>query len=227
MISYHFSHTISLSFLLKNIERLSQFQKKSVLKLNIHISHHISVCLPTYYFVGYYIRSLLTQLSKVTGAGSHPASCWTLSTGIKWPDYEADHMHPFAAEFLESMELHLCTSYLMTWHHACDKSTRLIFWDMMPCSLVSTFQTKLLHLSSGFMKLFSEDWGSRFCWNVDTYIKLNKALYLIKSLRDSVSLQVLRNVYFTKFESILKYGIIFWGGGSNDTKTVFKVKKKL
>jgi hypothetical protein len=34
---------------------------------------------------------------------------------------------------------------------------------------------------------------------------------MIKSLHDSVSIPVLRNVYFTKFESILKYGIIFWG----------------
>jgi hypothetical protein len=42
--------------------------------------------------------------------------------------------------------------------------------------------------------------------------KLNKALYLIKSLCDSVSLPVLRKVYFTKFESILKYGIC-WDGG--------------
>jgi hypothetical protein len=41
--------------------------------------------------------------------------------------------------------------------------------------------------------------------------KLNMALYLIKSLRDAVSLSILRNVYLTKFESILKYGIIFWG----------------
>jgi hypothetical protein len=56
--------------------------------------------------------------------------------------------------------------------------------------------------------------------------KLNKALYLIKSLRDSVSLPILRNVYFTEFESILKYGIIFWGGGPKDADTVFKIQKK-
>jgi hypothetical protein len=30
----------------------------------------------------------------------------------------------------------------------------------MPCSLVSTFQRNLLYLSSGFMKFFSEYWGS-------------------------------------------------------------------
>jgi hypothetical protein len=41
--------------------------------------------------------------------------------------------------------------------------------------------------------------------------ELNKVLYLIKSLRDSVSIPVLKNVYFMKFESILKYGTTFWG----------------
>jgi hypothetical protein len=55
--------------------------------------------------------------------------------------------------------------------------------------------------------------------------KLNKALYLIKSLHDSVSIPVLENVYFTKFESILKYGIIFWGGVS-DRNEVFIIQKK-
>jgi hypothetical protein len=56
--------------------------------------------------------------------------------------------------------------------------------------------------------------------------KLNMALYLIKSLHDVVSLSILRNVYLTKFESIMKYGIIFWGGGPKDTDTVFKIQKK-
>jgi hypothetical protein len=38
--------------------------------------------------------------------------------------------------------------------------------------------------------------------------KLNKARYLSKSLWDSISIPVLRNVYFTKFESVILY---FWG----------------
>jgi hypothetical protein len=56
--------------------------------------------------------------------------------------------------------------------------------------------------------------------------KLNKALYLIKSLRKSVSLWVLNNIYFIKIESILKYGIIYWGGGCKVVVAVFKIKKK-
>jgi hypothetical protein len=55
--------------------------------------------------------------------------------------------------------------------------------------------------------------------------KLNKVLCLIKSLRDSVSKPILRNIYFTKFESILRYGIIFWGG-VNYSNAVFIIQKK-
>jgi hypothetical protein len=55
--------------------------------------------------------------------------------------------------------------------------------------------------------------------------KLNKALYLMKSLCDSVSIPVLRNVYFTKFESVPKYGIIFLGGVNNGN-AVLKIQKK-
>jgi hypothetical protein len=53
------------------------------------------------------------------------------------------------------------------------------------------------------------------CWATHTNQvcqKLNKALYLIKSLHDSVSLPILKNIYITKFESVLKSGILFWGG---------------
>jgi hypothetical protein len=55
--------------------------------------------------------------------------------------------------------------------------------------------------------------------------KLNEALSLIKYLRDSVIIPVSRNVYFTKFESILKYGIIFWWG-VNGSNAVSKYRKK-
>jgi hypothetical protein len=49
---------------------------------------------------------------------------------------------------------------------------------------------------------------------------------LIKSLCDSVSLSIFKNIYITKFESVLKYGILFWGGQLKDMETVFKVQKK-
>jgi hypothetical protein len=46
--------------------------------------------------------------------------------------------------------------------------------------------------------------------------KLSKIIYLMKSLRDTVSQTVLINVYYAKFECVLKYGVIFWGGVQMD-----------
>jgi hypothetical protein len=53
--------------------------------------------------------------------------------------------------------------------------------------------------------------------------KLSNIIYLIKSLRDRVSQIVLINVYYAKFESVLKYGIIFWGGVQKDFKDIYKL----
>jgi hypothetical protein len=41
-----------------------------------------------------------------------------------------------------------------------------------------------------------------------------------------VSQTVLINVHYAKFESVLKYGITFWGGVHKDFKDIFKLQKK-
>jgi hypothetical protein len=49
---------------------------------------------------------------------------------------------------------------------------------------------------------------------------------LIKSLWDTVSQSLLINIYLAKFEFVLKYGIIFWGGMQKDSETLFKLHNK-
>ena len=56
--------------------------------------------------------------------------------------------------------------------------------------------------------------------------KLNKVCYIIKSLKDEVSLHILRNIYFAKFQSLVSYGLIFWGG-ENESIKVFKIQKRI
>ncbi|PNF34312.1 hypothetical protein B7P43_G15814 [Cryptotermes secundus] len=56
--------------------------------------------------------------------------------------------------------------------------------------------------------------------------KLNKVCYIIKSLKDEVSLHILRNIYFAKFQSLVSYGLIFWGG-ENESIKVFKIQKRM
>jgi len=54
--------------------------------------------------------------------------------------------------------------------------------------------------------------------------KLNKISYMISSLRSDISIFMLINKYFTKFHSLIRYGIILWGG-ERESVTVLKIKK--
>ena len=50
--------------------------------------------------------------------------------------------------------------------------------------------------------------------------KLCKVAFMIKSLKEVWSLNLIRNIYFTKFHSLLRFGILFWGraGGKLTTR---------
>jgi hypothetical protein len=38
----------------------------------------------------------------------------------------------------------------------------------------------------------------------------------------------IQNIYFTKFQSLLKFGILFWGGmGGEENTRIFKIQKKV
>jgi hypothetical protein len=56
-------------------------------------------------------------------------------------------------------------------------------------------------------------------------LKLNKACYIIKSLKDVESFYILRNMCFAKLQSLVSYGLIFWGAESESSK-VLKIQKK-
>ena len=55
--------------------------------------------------------------------------------------------------------------------------------------------------------------------------KLNKLSYMITSLRGDLGLFMLRNIYFTKFQSLVRYGIILCCGDIESVK-VLKIQKK-
>ena len=55
--------------------------------------------------------------------------------------------------------------------------------------------------------------------------RLSSICYLLRMLRNKVSHEVLRDVYTAKFESLMSYGLMFWGSSSHWSK-VFKVQKK-
>jgi hypothetical protein len=57
-------------------------------------------------------------------------------------------------------------------------------------------------------------------------LNLSKVSYIIKSLRGVLSPFVLSSIYFPKFPSLLRYGIIFWGGESGSIK-VLRMQKRV
>lgn len=56
--------------------------------------------------------------------------------------------------------------------------------------------------------------------------KLSAVTFLIRKLRSTVSILVLKNIYFGLVQSHLAYGLIFWGS-SRYVNSVFKVQKKI
>ena len=55
---------------------------------------------------------------------------------------------------------------------------------------------------------------------------LSKDYYRIKSLKNTLSNQMLWNIYFAYFQSRLRYGIIFWGGSKESIK-ILHIQKKV
>jgi hypothetical protein len=59
------------------------------------------------------------------------------------------------------------------------------------------------------------------CW----LSKLSKACFVLRRLRCVLNIDVLKLVYFAYFQSVVKYGILFWGNPYN-LKKVFLLQKR-
>jgi hypothetical protein len=56
--------------------------------------------------------------------------------------------------------------------------------------------------------------------------KLCKVVYIIKLLKEIISSYMIKCIYYSKFWSCLKYGIIFWGG-SSESMSIFKLRERV
>jgi hypothetical protein len=58
--------------------------------------------------------------------------------------------------------------------------------------------------------------------------KLSKVAFMIKSLKEILSPNLIRNIYFTKFHSLLQFGILLWGGaGCELTTRILGIQKRV
>jgi hypothetical protein len=66
-------------------------------------------------------------------------------------------------------------------------------------------------------------------WNVQLNKlcqKLSKMCYVIKTLKEVMSPYMIRYIYYAHFHSLLRYGIIFWGGDIVNNKKI-KLQKRV
>ena len=57
-------------------------------------------------------------------------------------------------------------------------------------------------------------------------IKLNKASFAIREIKNLLNLNELKTIYYSYFHSVMSYGIIFWGT-SHFATNVFRIQKKM
>ena len=58
--------------------------------------------------------------------------------------------------------------------------------------------------------------------------KLSKVAFMIKTLKKILSLNFIRNIYFTKFHSLLWFVILCWGGaGGLLTSKILRIQKRV
>jgi exonuclease III len=58
--------------------------------------------------------------------------------------------------------------------------------------------------------------------------KLSKISFMIKFFRETLSLNMICNIYFAKFQTLLRLGILFWGGtGGELNAKIFKIQKRV
>ena len=80
--------------------------------------------------------------------------------------------------------------------------------------------------STKFLRLVIDNNLSRH-YHINQMIpKLNKAFYIIRSLKLLPSFESLKMVYFSTVHSIISYGIIFWGTATH-SKIICKIQKRI
>ena len=65
-------------------------------------------------------------------------------------------------------------------------------------------------------------------WHAQIHLlcaSLSKSYYMIISLRNVTSTQMIRSTCFAYFQSKLRYGIMFWGGDGKSIKDISATKK--
>jgi hypothetical protein len=57
--------------------------------------------------------------------------------------------------------------------------------------------------------------------------KLSEVSFMIKSLKEILSPNMIQNIYFIKCQSFLRFDILFWGGGGELNMRILRIQKRV
>ena len=67
-------------------------------------------------------------------------------------------------------------------------------------------------------------------WNTHINLlttKLSKVVFKIKATKGILTSQMALNIYFAQFQSLMRFGLLFWGGiGGEQIKRLFRIQKR-
>jgi hypothetical protein len=111
-----------------------------------------------------------------------------------------------------------------------DKTAIIHFPSGIACrSMDNTNSTSDKTYPTDSLKFLGVTIESSLTWGKHTDLitsKLNSLGYMIRSLRPVLTVNVIKQIYFSYIHSILSYNIIFWGSAPS-SKTVFIVQKRI
>lgn len=112
-----------------------------------------------------------------------------------------------------------------------DKTKLIVFKNVHATRL----QAEEPEIINGIENINSVDFTSFLGLQIDTnlnwhehlkglYSRLTKASYALRILRDQFGIGLIKTIFLGYFESVMKYGIIFWGGSQHSNK-IFRLQK--
>lgn len=98
------------------------------------------------------------------------------------------------------------------------------FKEKFPATIDFNNTTVRTSLSTKFLGIHVDCFLNWYLHISELSKRLNRVLFMIRVLSRRVDNELLRSVYFANFESLMRYGVVIWGG-SSDTSKIFILQK--
>ena len=170
--------------------------------------------------------SILGPLLSLIYLNDLPNNCKTASKAVIY----ADDTSLLVSSEQRDRQLSLSQSSIEELQHCCNLNGLLL---NRPKSNFIDFRTKnsvinkiwLLRVDGASLK-HAEETNAEIPHTNSLKEKLNSYCFLVRTLKSTVTIDVLKLVYFSIVQSALSYGLIYWGL-SSEIESVFSLQKKI